>query len=361
MSDEPLVLFPEDTTPYLPVGSITIAAPDLLRALVAVVHAAATDDERPILAAVAIQPRETADAVRLIASDNYRIAMCDVDAELEAVEDWHATVPAAVEDVRRLVAVLKSIPDIRTDECAARVVLTLGRRDTESAMGAPLRLDALVDDETPIARLPLRVIDGLYPNTAVLIPAAPEHLATFSSQYLSEAAKFGGAADPDGGGLIRQARSGADGPFVFASGRYLEIVMPVKTASTGNQVAGAVAERISSDSIGDRVAEAIADTLGRVDDPDAHDAAVEAARRLLSPIDGTSVSVTYRGRTIAGPGREVDPETGEILGSDPDERLHEIEVRPDHLRVLASDEGQAALRDAARKAAGARRKPKAAS
>ena len=27
-----LVLFPEDTTPYVPVGSITVEAPDLLRA-----------------------------------------------------------------------------------------------------------------------------------------------------------------------------------------------------------------------------------------------------------------------------------------------------------------------------------------
>jgi hypothetical protein len=228
VTDQPLVLFPEDTTPYLPVGSITIPAQDLLRALVAVIHAAATDDERPILASVAIQPRETADAVRLIASDNYRIAMCDVDAELDEAGDWRGTVPAAVEDVKRLVAVLKSIPDIRTDDCTARVVLTLGVKDLDGA--SPRRLDAFVNDETPIARLPLRVIDGQYPNVAAIFPAAPEHIATFNPQYLSDAAKFGGAADPDGGGLIRQARSGqgTDGPFVFLSGRFTEIVMPVK-------------------------------------------------------------------------------------------------------------------------------------
>lgn len=232
MTDEqPLVLFPEDTTPYLPVGSITIPAPDLLRALVAVIHAASTDpDGRPILAAVAIQPRETADAVRFIASDNYRIAMCDVDAELEETGDWRGTVPAAVEDVKRLVAVLQSIPDIRGEDCTARVVLTLGTKDLDGA--SPRRLDAFVDDETPIARLPLRVIDGLYPNTALLIPTAPEHIATFNPQYLSDAAKFGGAADPDGGGLIRQARSGGEnGTFVFVSGRFTEIVMPVKVLS----------------------------------------------------------------------------------------------------------------------------------
>jgi hypothetical protein len=244
VNDEPLVLFPEDATPYLPVGSITIPAQDLLRALVAVIHAAATDDARPILAAVAIQPRETADAVRLIASDNYRIAMCDVDAELEEAGDWRGTVPAAVEDVKRLVAVLKSVPDIRTDECTARVVLTLGVKGLDGA--SPRRLDAFVNDETPIARLPLRVIDGLYPNTALLIPAAPEHIATFNPQYLSEAAKFGGAADPDGGGLISQAWSGkgSDGPFVFLSGRFTEIVMPVKAArrvdpETGEILGGA--------------------------------------------------------------------------------------------------------------------------
>lgn len=255
-ADEPLVLFPEDTTPYLPVGSVTIPAQDLLRALVAVVHAAATDDDRPILSSVAIQPRETSDAVRLVATDNYRIAMCDVDAETEDAGEWREAVPAALEDVKRLVAVLKSIPEIR-EGCAARVVLTLGTKDLD---GSSLhRLDAFVSDETPIARLPLRVIDGVYPNTAPLVPAAPEHIATFNPQYLSDAAKFGGAADPDGGGLIRQARAGRENePFVFLSGRFTEIVMPVKVAP--------------------------------------------------------AVSVTLKGRTITSGGREVDPETGEILG-----------------------------------------------
>ena len=333
--DQPLVLFPEDTTPYLPVGSITIPAQDLLRALVAVVHAAATDDDRPILAAVAIQPRETADAVRLIATDNYRIAMCDVDADLEDTGDWRGSVPAAVEDVKRLVAVLKSIPDIRTDECTAHVVLTLGMKDLD---GSSLhRLDAFVSDETPIARLPLRVVDGLYPNTELLIPAAPEHIATFNPQYLSEAAKFGGAADPDGGGLIRQTRSGT-GAFVFVSGRFIEIVMPVKETPS---------ERSDAPGLGHQVVDAMAAALERSADPDAHDPAAEAARRLLEPMDGTTVSVTFEGRTITSGGREVDPETGEILDTD-------------DLDWVGSEEGQAALNArnarAAREAAEARRK-----
>lgn len=225
-----LVLFPEDTTPYTPVGSVTIPAPDLLRALVAVIHAAATGDnadDRPILASVAIEPREAADAVRFVAADNYRIAMCEVDASLDEAGEWREAVPAAVEDVKRLIAVLKSIPDLKADSCTARVVLTLGVRDTYS----PRRLDAFVDDDTPIARLPLRLIDGEFPNYSLVMPRDLEHIGAFNAQYLSEAAKFGGAFDPEAGGVIRQSRSdkGATGPFVFLSARYTEIVMPVKT------------------------------------------------------------------------------------------------------------------------------------
>lgn len=221
-----LVLFPEDVTPYVPVGSITVGAQDLLRALVAVIHAAGTDDDRPILASVAIHPRGA--AVRFVASDNYRIAMCEIDAENEETGDWRGHVPAALDDVKRLIVVLKSIPDIRAEDCASQVVLTLGRQDTESEIDGPRRLDAFVDNETPIARLPLRVIDGLYPNYALLIPADPEHVGTFSAQYLSEAAKFGGAFEP--GGIIRQARAAsALDPFVFRNGRFTEIVMPVRT------------------------------------------------------------------------------------------------------------------------------------
>jgi hypothetical protein len=236
-----LVLFPEDTTPYIPIGSVTIQAPDLLRALVAVIHAAGTDEARPILVSVAIEPRETTDEVRLVAVDNYRIATCDVDGSLDEVGEWRGAVPAAVEDVKRLIAVLKSIPDLKADSCTARVVLTLGRKDTESA-DAPRRLDAFVDDDTPIARLPLRVIDGVYPDYYPIMPSDPEHIGAFNAQYLAEAAKFGGAFDPEAAGIIRQARSdkGADGPFVFRSARYTEVVMPVKTGETVDPETGEI-------------------------------------------------------------------------------------------------------------------------
>jgi hypothetical protein len=301
MTTEPeLVLFPEDETPYAPVGSITVPAPDLLRALVAVIHAAGTDDDRPILKCVAIEPRDTADAVRFVASDNYRIAMCEVDAELDEAGDWRGTIPAAIDDVKRLVAVLKSIPDVKTDGCTAHVVLTLGVKDPDSA-GSPRRLDAFVDDDTPIARLPLRVIDGLYPDYALLIPAAPEHIGAFNAQFLSEAAKFGGGAEP--GGVIRQARSdGATGPFVLRNGRFTEIVMPVKTGEEHPAPARTVDP--------ERVVEAMMTAL--------EDPASQAARALRDGTrDGTDVTVTAHGRSVhLSGGRIVDPETGEIL--DPD-------------------------------------------
>lgn len=324
--EEPLVLFPEDATPYTPVGSVTVPAPDLLRALAAVVHAAAVDEDRPILASVAIEPRDVSDALRVIASDNYRIAVCDVDADLGDAGDWRAAVPAALEDVKRLVAVLKSIPDIRSDDCGARAVLTLGTKELD---GSSLRrLDAFVSDETPIARLPLRVVDGLYPDVSSVFPTSPAPVGAFNAQFLADAAKAAGSADPDGVGIVRQAQGakGADGPFVFTSGRFTEVVMPVKVTSA------ALAE---PEPIGRRIVESMTGALERAGDPDAHDAAAEAARRLLSPVDGTEVTVTVNGQTF-GARREVDPETGEILDVDNNE-------------WVASARGQAALERYARR------------
>jgi len=293
MSAEPeLVLFPEDDTPYDPVGSITVPARDLLRALVAVVHAASTDDDRPILASVAIQPREAADAVRLVATDNYRIAMCEVDADLDDAGDWRGRVPAALEDVKRLIVVLKSIPDVKADTCSTRVVLTLGRQNLGSEVDGPRRLDAFVDDDTPIARLPLRVIDGIYPDVGLVIPRDAEHVGAFTGKYLAEAARFAGEFGT--AGIVLQSRSdkGATGPFVFRSDRFTEIVMPVKTG----------------EDLGRQVAEAMVDAAES-------DADITAPLRELAESMGTDITIEAHGRTATIHGRKVDTDTGEILPS----------------------------------------------
>lgn len=335
MAAEDLVLFPEDTTPYAPVGVITVGAPDLLRALAAVIHAASTDDARPILASVAIEPREVSETVRLVASDNYRIAMCQVDAETDAAGDWGAPVPAATEDVKRLVAVLKSIPDIRAEDCPARVVLTLGRRDSDYRS---TRLDAFIDAEgTPVARLPLRVIDGVYPDVMRVVPRAPEPVATFTGLYLSEAAKFAGAFGE--AGIVTQARSGtAEGPFVFRAGAYTEVVMPVRTdaerpaspthvADLVTAVVEATVDAAASGELGEdvTVTRDVSRFAGLVLPDESLD---QAYARLERRGDFTEVIESDAGqlllrelaqqreirrRTVRRGGRDVDPETGEIL------------------------------------------------
>jgi hypothetical protein len=214
-----LVLFPEDDTPYLPVGSITISAPDLLRGLVAVIHAAATDEDHPILKSVAIRP-DAMETVRLVAADNYRIAGA-----------WADLLPIAIDDAKRLVTVLKSLPTIKAETCMAQVTLSLGRMVTEGDWAPPRRLDAFVEDVVPIARLKLRVIDGAYPDYARIIPPDPGYVGAFNGLFLSEAAKFASGFDPKAGGIVRQFQSadGATGAFMFRSGRMTEVVMPVKT------------------------------------------------------------------------------------------------------------------------------------
>lgn len=328
---EDLVLFPEDTTPYAPVGVVTIGAPDLLRALSAVIHAASTDDARPILASVAIEPRDVSETVRLVASDNYRIAMCQVDAETHETGAWTAPVPAATEDVKRLVAVLKSIPDIRAEDCAARVVLTLGRRDSDYRS---TRLDAFIDAEgTPVARLPLRVIDGVYPDVMSVVPRAPRRVAAFTGLYLSEAAKFAGAFSE--AGIVTQASSGtSDGPFVFRAGEYTEVVMPVRidterpaapshVEDIAHAVGNAAADAAARGELGEGVTvtrnvdrfgglvlpdESLEQALARIEHRGDYAEVIgtEAGQRLLEELNRQR---DIRRRT----GRTVDPETGEIL------------------------------------------------
>ena len=228
-SEPELVLFPEEDVPYLPVGSITIAAPDLLRGLVAVIHAAATDHDHPILKSVAIRPGVMA-AVRLVATDNYRIAECELDATTDEEGDWTDAVPVAIEDAKRLVAVLKSLPSIKAESCVAEVTLSLGRMDTDGER-PPRRLEAFVEELAPIARLKLRVIDGVYPDYAQIIPPDPGYVGAFNGMFLAEAAKFVGGFDPEASGIVRQFQSTAGplGAFVFRSSRMTEIVMPVRT------------------------------------------------------------------------------------------------------------------------------------
>jgi hypothetical protein len=87
-----------------------------------------------------------------------------------------------------------------------------------------------------------------------------------------------------------------------------------------------------------------------------HQVAEEVARRInAGEMDTADATATA---TVSHSPMVVDAETGEILsrGDDPDEVLHRIERRPDHLAVLGSDEGQEALRGAARKAAESRRR-----
>lgn len=129
------------------------------------------------------------------------------------------------------------------------------------------------------------------------------------------------------------------GPVIPGRSRFIKAYAlwaaehPDAAITSGTEVRPA---EVEAEAFGHRVAEAMMDAAERASDPSAHGAAVDAARSLLTPIDGTSVSITYNGRTVASDGREVDPETGEILDVD-------------NVAWVGSARGQAALERHARR------------
>lgn len=96
-------------------SKITVHAPDLLRAVKLVKHAAAKREDRPIIATILLEG--DADGFRLVAADNYRIGIATVEAlgdtadfgrvplpigEVPVVEavltDWHEAVEIEARD-----------------------------------------------------------------------------------------------------------------------------------------------------------------------------------------------------------------------------------------------------------------------
>jgi DNA polymerase-3 subunit beta len=137
--------------PKLPpiTGSLTtIAAQDLIQGLNQVVRAAANDDARPLLTGVLFTTEN--DALRLIATDSYRLAVRDVPGVQGIGGNHDLLVPArALQELQRAAATLA--PD-------AQIGVTLTDAEISFVVGT-----------TSIAS---RLIDGNYPSVLQLIPAS---------------------------------------------------------------------------------------------------------------------------------------------------------------------------------------------
>ena len=122
---------------------IVLQAETLLAAIRQVVHAASTDDSRPVLTGTLLEADEN--GLRLVTTDSYRLALCDL-AGVEVLESGNSMLVPA----RALLEVIKLLDDAEE--------VNLWFSDQEAAFG--------INNVTIMTRL----IEGDFPNYQGLIP-----------------------------------------------------------------------------------------------------------------------------------------------------------------------------------------------
>ena len=126
----------------------TIAAADLIQGLNQVVRAAANDDARPLLTGVLFTTDN--DALRLIATDSYRLAVRDVPGVKGLGGSHDLLVPArALQELQRAASSLDDDAEIGVTLSDAEISFVVGHTSIAS-----------------------RLIDGNYPSVLQLIPAS---------------------------------------------------------------------------------------------------------------------------------------------------------------------------------------------
>jgi len=130
-------------------GEVTnIAALDLIQGLNQVVRAAANDDARPLLTGVLFTTEN--DALRLIATDSYRLAVRDVPGVKGFGGHHDLLVPArALQELQRAAASLAAEAEIGVTLNDSEICFIVGQTNISS-----------------------RLIDGNYPSVLQLIPAS---------------------------------------------------------------------------------------------------------------------------------------------------------------------------------------------
>ncbi len=127
---------------------ISIPALDLIQGINQVVRAAATDDARPLLTGVLLTTEN--DALRLIATDSYRLAVRDVPGVSALGGNHDLLVPArALQELQRAAASLAVDAEIGVTLTDAEISFLVGRTTISS-----------------------RLIEGNYPSVLQLIPAS---------------------------------------------------------------------------------------------------------------------------------------------------------------------------------------------
>jgi DNA polymerase-3 subunit beta len=142
--------------------AVTLDAGELARALQQVVRAASHDDARPILTGVLFAAE--GEGLRLVATDSYRLALCDLPGTSLLAEGQHVLVPSRA--LGELVRVLSGADQVR---------LRLGADEASFEVGA--------------ARVTTRLIEGEFPNYRQLIPTNYPNRLIVGKEPLLDAAR----------------------------------------------------------------------------------------------------------------------------------------------------------------------------
>lgn len=141
-------------------SAVTIDATALGDALRKVVRAASTDEGRLVLTGVLLTAE--ADGLRLVATDSYRLAVCDLPGVSVLGADQRVLVPGrALGELQRVLG------------SGEQVVLRLGEHDATFEVGS--------------VRLTTRLIEGEFPNYRQLIPSSHPNTLTVDREPLLEA------------------------------------------------------------------------------------------------------------------------------------------------------------------------------
>jgi len=142
-------------------SAVTLPSAAFGDALRQVVRAASTDDNRPMLTGVLMTAE--GDGLRMVATDSYRLALCDLAGQQVFAADQKVLVPGrALNELQRLLG------------SGSEVTMRLGERDATFEVGTTRLSTRLIDQDFP-------------PNYRQLIPPSHPNQLTVEREALLEA------------------------------------------------------------------------------------------------------------------------------------------------------------------------------
>lgn len=184
--------------------AITVHAPDLVRALKLVKHAAAKDEARPILATVLFEG--DAEGFRLVAADNYRIGIADL------------TVTGDREAFGRVPLPIRELPVVLA-------VLADWKEGVEVASA-----DDRLTFTTKTRSLTVPAMTGMFPAYMSVVPAGERKDLGLNPAFLSDL----GGATKNAVARLRVGEWNVPLEVVVAELDYREFIMPVRLEGQGS-------------------------------------------------------------------------------------------------------------------------------